>query len=101
MRLYPCPVCGQEPVVVEDAGGVMAMCWCSARIAQDAKALRHAWNDLYCSNDPATAADCMEGDRCPGATGAGGATPPSSATSSCRGCTRSSAPTAPGGPARR
>ncbi len=58
MRLYACPMCGQEPTVVKDAGGVMAMCWCSARIAEDEKALRHAWNDLYCANDPATAEDC-------------------------------------------
>lgn len=43
----------------------------------------------------------QEEGRCPGATDAVGATSPSSATSSCRGCTRSSAQTAPRGPARR
>ncbi len=54
LRLLPCPVCGQEPTVVKDRGGVMAMCWCTARIAEDMDALRHGWNDLYCAADPAT-----------------------------------------------
>ena len=101
MRLYPCPFCKADPMVVSVAGGVMAVCECAAIKAKDRTILRHRWNGLYCADDPATAADCEEEGRCPGATDAEGATSPFSAMSSCRGCTPFCAPTAPGAPARR
>ncbi|MBR6204649.1 MAG: hypothetical protein IKQ60_06350 [Candidatus Methanomethylophilaceae archaeon] len=101
MTFHPCPVCGQEPVVDVLRGGLSCACWCCRAYGRDLAELARAWNGLYCANDPATVADCMEGDRCPGATGAAGATPRSRGTSSCPGCTPSCAPTAPGGPARR
>ena len=61
MRLYACPMCGQEPTVVQWGDMWGAFCWCmgSSFVRADGPdALRHAWNDLYCSNDPATAEDC-------------------------------------------
>lgn len=62
MRLYACPMCGQEPTVVQWGDMWGAFCWCmgsSSFVRADGPdALRHRWNDLYCANDPATAEDC-------------------------------------------
>lgn len=57
MRMYRCPFCKSYPMVVNVPGGVMAICECAAIKAEDRTALRHRWNDLYCSNDPATVED--------------------------------------------
>ena len=60
MRLYPCPVCGQEPTVGRASSpDVMwrAECWCSLAYGRTEAELERLWNRLYCANDPATAED--------------------------------------------
>ena len=60
MTFYACPYCRHEPEVsrMED-GMVLAECWCSIVVGRSEDDLRHRWNDLFCSNDPADGRDCL------------------------------------------
>lgn len=60
MRLYPCPVCGQEPTVGRASGEEVrwrAECWCSLAYGRTQDELERIWNRYYCANDPVGAGE--------------------------------------------
>lgn len=62
ISLYPCPYCGQRPVVKRVLGAEFvkwrAECWCAMAVGKSEEDLERRWNDLYCANDPADGRDC-------------------------------------------
>lgn len=63
MTFYACPICGKEPEIrcfdELDCVYWRARCWCTTEIGKSEDDLRRRWNNLYCSNDPATGRDCL------------------------------------------